>query len=38
MEEVQISDVVGIDIFRNFSYDMYSKVIEFDLSYIAYES
>jgi transcriptional regulator GlxA family with amidase domain len=38
MEEIQISDIVGIDIFGNLSYNFYSKVVTIDPGYAVYES
>lgn len=38
MEAVQTSDITGIDLFGNLSYDVYSKVLAFDPSYDVYDS
>ncbi|KAK3328556.1 class I glutamine amidotransferase-like protein [Cercophora scortea] len=37
MEEIQLSDIVGIDIFGNLSHAFYTKAIGFDPSYTTYE-
>lgn len=38
MEETQIADIIGVDLFGNISYNMYSKAVAFDPRVAIYDS